>query len=157
MDAKEYLHQAYRLDERIDLDMAELERLRQMSVSVASPQFGERVPGTRDNSDAAFVRCLEKIQELEDEVNEEVELMIALREQIQETINGIDNVDERMILWYRYLHNMSWTQIGNRIHVGSSTVRRWHDSALEEIVLPKNPIFLKDPHLHQGGSHRLIY
>lgn len=41
MKAKEYLHQAYRLDKRIQSNIEEMERLRELSTSVSSP-VGER-------------------------------------------------------------------------------------------------------------------
>lgn len=41
MTAKEYLRQAYRLDHRIDSDITEMERLREMACSIGSPGFEE--------------------------------------------------------------------------------------------------------------------
>ena len=42
MTAKEYLRQAYRLDHRINSDIAEMERLQEMAGSVGSPGFEEQ-------------------------------------------------------------------------------------------------------------------
>ena len=38
MTAKEYLHQAYRLDQKINSDIEELSSLREMSGSISSPK-----------------------------------------------------------------------------------------------------------------------
>ena len=65
MTAKEYLRQAYRLDQKINSDLEEVAALREMASSVSSPQLSERVQTSR-KGDAPFVRCLEKIIELED-------------------------------------------------------------------------------------------
>lgn len=43
MTAKEYLRQAYRLDQKISSDLEEVASLREMSASVSSPQLTERV------------------------------------------------------------------------------------------------------------------
>ena len=43
MTVKEYLRQAYRLDNRIHSDIAEVENLREMAGSVGSAGFEERV------------------------------------------------------------------------------------------------------------------
>ena len=53
MTPKEYLKQAYRLDHRINSDIAELGRLREMSTSISSPSLGEKVQTNR-NTDAPF-------------------------------------------------------------------------------------------------------
>ena len=63
MKVKEYLHQAYRLDKRIQSDIEEMESLREMATSVSSPSWDEKVQ-TSQNADAKFVRCLERIMDL---------------------------------------------------------------------------------------------
>ena len=60
MTAKEYLKQAYRLDHRIDSDIAEMERLREMACSVGSPGLEEHHNPNRA-TEAPFVRVLEKV------------------------------------------------------------------------------------------------
>ena len=67
MKVKEYLGQAYRLDQRINSDIEELGKLREMSSSISSPTWEERVQTSR-NTDAPFVRSVFKIMELEDKI-----------------------------------------------------------------------------------------
>lgn len=139
MKAKEYLHQAYRLDQRIQSDLDELDRLRELSTSPSSPSWGERIQKTRA-TDALFVRYLERIEELQIKINDEVDHLIALKEQIRDVINEVVNTDERMVLRYRYVHNFTWEQIGDELNADKSTIRRWHGNALNHVVLPENLI-----------------
>ena len=69
MKVKEYLGQAYRLDQRINSDIEELGKLREMSSSISSPTWEER-----------------------------------------------------------------------ELHADRTTVYRWHNSALNHVVMPENPI-----------------
>ena len=62
MTAKEYLSQAYRLDQRIDSNIAEITRLREMACGISSPSWEEKVQTSR-NTDAPFVRCREKLMD----------------------------------------------------------------------------------------------
>lgn len=78
MKVKEYLGQAYRLDQRINSDIEELGKLREMSSSIASPCLEERVQTSR-NTDAPFVRSLMKIMELEDKINAEIDNLVELK------------------------------------------------------------------------------
>ena len=55
MTAKEYLSQAYRLDQRIDSNIAEITRLREMACGISSPSWEEKVQTSR-NTDAPFVK-----------------------------------------------------------------------------------------------------
>lgn len=137
MTPKEYLKQAYRLDHRINSDIAELGRLREMSRSISSPSLGEKVQTNR-NTDAPFVKCLERIYSLEEKINEEIDLLVNLKEEIRSVIDMVSNTDERMVLRYRYIHNYTWEQIGDVLGADSRTVRRWHGQALGHVTLPEN-------------------
>ena len=139
MTAKEYLHQAYRLDQRINSNLEELAALREMASSISSPQLSERVQ-TSKQADAPFVRNLEKIMALEDRINKEVNLLMELKDEIRAVITEVPNTDERMVLKYRYVHNYTWEQIGTELHADARTVRRWHSKALQHVILPKNPV-----------------
>lgn len=139
MTAKEYLRQAYRLDQKINSDLEEVAALREMASSVSSPQLSERVQTSR-KGDAPFVRCLEKIIELEDKINKEIDLLVELKKEIRMVITTVEDTDERMVLKYRYVHNYTWEQIGNELHADARTVRRWHGKALLHVMLPENPI-----------------
>lgn len=146
MTVKEYLHQAYRLDHKINSDIEELHRLREMSTSISSPQLGDRVQSSR-NTDAPFVKCLYKIQELEEKINREIDLFVDLKKEIRSVIEKVENTDEQMVLRYRYIHNMTWEEIGDELNADKSTVRRWHGSALAHAVTPENPINIKHEQL----------
>lgn len=132
MTAKEYLSQAYRLDQRIDSNIAEITRLREMACGISSPSWEEKVQTSR-NTDAPFVRCLEKIMDLEKVVNSEIDTLVDLKRQIRTTVDTVANVNERMVLRYRYIHNMTWEQIGGELNADESTIadgtrrhfRRW--------------------------------
>ena len=137
MTPKEYLKQAYRLDHRINSDIAELGRLREMSTSISSPSLGEKAQTNR-NTDAPFVKCLERIYSLEEKINEEIDLLVNLKEEIRSVIDMVSNTDERMVLRYRYIHNYTWEQIGDVLGADSRTVRRWHGQALGHVTLPEN-------------------
>lgn len=141
MTAKEYLKQAYRLDQKINSDIAEAARLREMASSVGTPGFEEHYNPNRP-TEAPFARSLEKVWEMEQKINGEIDRLVDLKAQIKSVIDALPNADERMVLTYRYIHNMTWTQIGARLYAGPSTVRRWHDSALLHVCLPENPIVI---------------
>ena len=139
MTVKEYLHQAYRLDHKINSDIEEMQRLREMSSSISTPQFGEKVQSSR-KQEAPFVRSIEKIITLEEKINREIDTLIDLKEQMRGVIAAVDNTDEQMVLRYRYIHNMTWEEIGDELSIDSRTARRWHGTALTHVTLPENPI-----------------
>ena len=141
MTAKEYLSQAYRLDQRINSNIEEVTMLREMASSISSPSWGEMVQTSR-STEAPFVRSLEKIMDLEDTINKEIDTLVCLKKQIRTVIEAVQNTDERLVLRYRYIHNCTWEQIGNELNADARTIRRWHGEALLKVKVPKNPIVI---------------
>ena len=135
MNAKEYLHQAYRLDNRINSDLEELARLRELSVSISSPAIAERVQSSR-SKEAPFVKCFLKIRDLEEKINSEIDQLVDLKDEIRSVIDRVKDPDEQMVLRYRYINGMSWEQIGEELSVDRTTVYRWHNMALHHVILP---------------------
>lgn len=138
MTAKEYLNQAYRLEQRIKLAKMEIEGLQELSCCVSSPGFEEHHNPNR-NTDAPFMKTLYKIMEMQEKVNKELNQLLVLKEEISGVIAEISDHDERLVLQYRYLYNWTWARIGEEIYADERTVRRWHNKALAHIVVPDNP------------------
>ena len=139
MTAKEYLRQAYRLDHRIDSDIAEMERLREMACSIGAPGFEEHY-NPNHPTEAPFVRAIEKVWKMEQKINAEIDRLVDLKAQMRGVIEAISDPDERMVLRYRYIHNMTWEKIGDVLHADRTTVYRWHNTAIRHVILPDDPI-----------------
>ena len=142
MTVKEYLGQAYLLDKRIKSDTMELEELRMMSQTISSPGFEEHYNASK-NTDAPYIRTLEKMFDMESKIMMEMNLLLELKEQIREVIGQVDKPEQQMILKYRYIHNMTWPKIGDMLCADERTVQRWHNKAIARINLPENAINLK--------------
>ena len=139
MTVKEYLRQAYRLDHRIDSDIAEMERLRAMACSIGAPGYEEHYDPNHP-TEAPFIRALEKVWKLEEKINSEIDRLVDLKAQMRGVIEAVSDPDERMVLRYRYIHNMTWEKIGDVLHADRTTVYRWHNTAIRHVVLPDDPI-----------------
>ncbi|BAL01368.1 hypothetical protein OBV_41690 [Oscillibacter valericigenes Sjm18-20] len=136
MTAKEYLRQAYRLNELIDSRITELERLRDYSTRLTSCSFeGERVSKSR-STEAPFARMIEKIVDLEKVINRNINRYMDLKTEMNAAIDRVSNVDERLLLRYRYLNNYSWDDIAQLLNVSGRTVHRIHSSALYDFSVP---------------------
>ena len=143
MTIRDYLSQAYRLDQRIDSNIREVSTLRKMMGSISSPVLGDRVQTSRP-AEAPFVGSIEKIMLLEEKINAEIDLLVDLKEQIRGVIAAVPDTDERMVLSYRYVHNLTWEQISDELNESVSTVKRRHKSALDHAVLPENFIQIEN-------------
>lgn len=136
MTAKEYLMQAYRLNELIDSDVEELEHLRDLAGRISSPNFDERVQSSK-NYDPPFVKYLSDIMEMEQKIQQELCQLVVLKKQISESLEKVEDREERLLLTYRYFNNFSWQEISDRLCVSNRTVHRIHASALANFIVPQ--------------------
>ena len=142
MTVKEYLGQAYLLDKRIKSDTMELEELRLMLQTISSPGFEEHYNASK-NTDAPYIKTLEKMFDMEEKIMKEMNLLLELKEQIRDVISQVEKPEHQIILRYRYIHNLSWSKIGDKLCADITTVQRWHNKAIAKIKLPNNAINLK--------------
>lgn len=130
------MKQAYRLDELIRSNIAELDNLKELSSSVGSIDYSKDRVQTSPKGDAPFVNQIMRIIELERAINEDLEKLYALKLEIRTTINKVENADEKLLLRCRYLNFMSWDDICEEMNVSIRTVHRIHHNALENVILP---------------------
>ena len=138
MTAKEYLSQGYRLEQIIKLIKMDIEYWQDLASSVSSPGFEEHFTATR-NTDAPLVKQIYKMMEYQDLLTEKLELHMNLKREMQKAIESMSNQDERLVLEFRYIKNLTWPRIADLMYVDESTVRRWHNKALNHFVVPENP------------------
>ena len=116
--------------------MRELEYWHQLSASISGTRYDGMPHNPNRPTEAPFARCLEKIDEIERDVNAKVSELVGLRDEINRAIDTLANADERTHLRCRYLENISWSEISNRLHVSKRTAHRIHCSALAKITVP---------------------
>lgn len=135
MTAKEYLNQARHLDALIHCRLREIDYWRDLSSSVSGSSFEEHHNPNRP-TEAPFVRCLEKIDEMQHSVEEKVAYLIRLKEEINKAIDKLDNRDEQLLLRYRYLDNCTWEEIAAMLNVSIRSAHRIHGMALQHFSVP---------------------
>ena len=90
MTVKEYLSQAYRLEQRIHLSQLELEQLKELMVSVSAISSGENYNATR-NTDAPFEKVLFKVMEMEEKEGIMLDELLAFKKELKTVIDAIEN------------------------------------------------------------------
>ncbi|WKY46103.1 sigma factor-like helix-turn-helix DNA-binding protein [Eubacteriaceae bacterium ES2] len=135
MTAKEYLGQSYRLDERINSKIEQVDTLHSLACKATSTISD--MPGSPSRKTHRMEDIVIKIIDLENEINADIDLLVAYKKEVPQVIESVSNVDEQMVLHYRYVHNFTWAKIGEVMGVNERTIRRWHDLAIDHIKIPK--------------------
>lgn len=137
MTAKEYLSQAYRIDQRINSKLEQVSSLRELSTK-ATATFSDVPPsGTRN------VHRLEdvilKIVSLEEEINHEIDRLVDLKREIHTVIGEVRNPEYQTLLELRYLCFKSWEQIGVLMSYNTKYLFELHFRALKAVRVPQSP------------------
>ena len=131
MTAKEYLGQAYRLDQRINTKLMQIESLRSLTQKVTVAYGGEPVSHTRNVS--SLEDAIIRMMEAENELNREIDRLVDLKMDISAVIGAVRNENYRLVLEKRYLCFESWNQIGDEMRYSRRWVRDVHERALDVI------------------------
>ncbi len=131
MTPKEYLEQAYQIDNRIQSKLTQVENLRSLATKVTAAY------GNNSYSPAPDCQRLEKtiakIIDLENDIDKDIDRLVDLKKEITETINKIPDLRHRTILEMRYLSFRTWEQIAVTLSVDIRHIYRLHGEALKKI------------------------
>ena len=89
MKAKEYLSQAYRLDQRIDAKIEQVMSLRNLAAKATSTLSDVAPSGTRNVHRMEDIVI--KIIDLEEEINADIDRLVDLKREIMKVIKALPN------------------------------------------------------------------
>ena len=131
MTAREYLGQAYRLDQWINSKLRQVENLRSLTQRVTASYGREPVSHTRNVT--SLEDSIIRLMEAEEQINQQIDKMVNLKMDIAALIDHVRNENYRLILEKRYLCFLSWDEIATDLHYSSRWVRNVHERALEVV------------------------
>ena len=131
MTAKEFLTQAYRIDQRINIKLEQVESLHELAEKATSTISDMPRPATRNIHRMEDV--IVKIMELESEINQDAIRMVDLKHEIVTVIKCVASPELQTLLELRYLCFRTWEQISVEMCFDIRWVHRLHNRALEEV------------------------
>lgn len=136
MKAKEYLSQAYRLDQRIDAKIEQVMSLRNLAAKATST-LSDAVPsGTRNVHRMEDI--IIKIIDFENEINADIDRLVDLKREIMRVIKALPNPEYRTLLELRYLCFKPWEQIAVEMGYSIDNVYKLHRMALKTLEVQES-------------------
>jgi len=129
MNAREYLKQAYRLDQRINSKIEQVESLNALATKCTAtitgmPHGGGQASGMSDT--------VAKIIDLQAEINGDVDRLVDLKREIGRAIGAVQDAEHQTLLEKRYLCFLSWEQIAVDMSYSLRWVHIVHSRALAD-------------------------
>ena len=141
MTTKEYLAQAYRIDQRINSKLEQIVSLRELATKATSTLSDTPPSGSRNVHSMEGI--IVKMMELENEINADIDVLVDLKKEIMSIIKKINNPEQQTLLELRYLCFKTWEQIAVDMGYSIQNAYKVHDRALENIVVPNDKILIK--------------
>ena len=135
MTAKEYLSQAYRLDQRIDSKIAQVASLNDLATKCTATLTGMPRNPNRGGSTMADAVC--KIVDLQEEINRDIDRLVDLKHEIVVVIKAVENPEYQVMLEKRYLSFQTWEQIAVDMNYSIQHIYRLREKAYAAVQVPE--------------------
>ena len=134
MTKKEYLSQAYRLDQRINSKLEQVESLNGLATKVGSTLTG--MPKNPNRATSTMADAVTKIIDLQAEINNDIDRLVDLKREMVTVIKAVANKEYQTLLELRYLCFKTWEQIAVEMNYTVRNVHLLHKEALQIVVVP---------------------
>lgn len=131
MTIKEYLSQAYRIDQRINSKIEQLKDWHDLATKATTTLSNTGFFKFKNNQ--RMENTIIKIIDLEQEINADIDKLIEIKKNIITMIKTVKNPEYQTILELRYLGFKHWNQIAAFMGYGIDNVYKMHQKALKSI------------------------
>ena len=128
-NAKEYLGQAYRIDQRINSKIEQVSALNNMATKATSTISD--MPGSATRNIHRMEDVIVKIIDLQNEINADIDELVDFKAEVMSVIKSIDNLEYQTLLELRYLCFRPWEQIAIELGYSINNVFKMHRKAIE--------------------------
>jgi len=129
MTAKEYLGQAYRLDQRINSKLEQLASLNELAPKCTGVLTG--MPRNPNRGTSTMADAVAKIVDLQAEINRDIDRLVDLKREMVRLIKAVDNTEYQTLLELRYLCFKTWEQIAVDLNYSIHHLYKLHNAALD--------------------------
>ena len=128
-NAKEYLGQAYRIDQRINSKIEQVSALNNMATKATSTISD--MPGSATRNIHRMEDVIVKIIDLQNEINADIDELVDFKAEVMSVIKSIDKLEYQTLLELRYLCFKPWEQIAIELGYSINNVFKMHRKAIE--------------------------
>lgn len=131
-NAYQILGEIGRIDARIDVKLAEVQRLWDKATKVTAVLNAVKVVSSA--SGGGMSEAVERIADLEQEINAEIDRFVDYKRKVQTVLDKMENPDYVRVVYKRYFEQKPWEAIAEEMNMSARHVQRYHTQAL--------PVFL---------------
>lgn len=128
-NARDFLSQAYRIDQRINSKLEQVESLNLLATKAISTLTG--MPRNPSRATSTMADAVAKIIDLQAEINRDIDSLVDLKREIVTLVKSVSNPEYQTILELRYLCYKTWEQIAVDMCYSIHHLYKMHNAALD--------------------------
>nr|DAT76422.1 MAG TPA: Protein of unknown function (DUF1492) [Caudoviricetes sp.] len=140
MTPKEYMEEAYLVDQIIDAKLEQVQSLKELSTKATSTISDMPRSATPNLKQMETVIC--KLVDLQREINCDIDRLVDLKRERMQVIKYLDRPEQRVVLELRYLNFKKWSVIASITGFSIRQLYRIHDEALNSLKKIKHVTLL---------------
>lgn len=131
MKARDFLSQAYRIDQRINSKLEQVDSLNLLATKATSTLTG--MPKNPNHATSTMADAVCEIIDIKNNLNDDLAKLLKCKISIIQIIQGVNNTEYRLILEKRYLSYQPWEDIAYDLNYSVSWVLKLHRKALRAV------------------------
>lgn len=131
-EKKKWLLEYRKLEQNIERDMEELQRLESRAEKITS--MVSDMPKGGNQGDRLQL-AVDRICELKVSLKQRIDAAVEKRKEIETVIETLEDKTLQLLLRYRYIDGMTWEQIAVKMRYDYRWVLRLHGRALERLTI----------------------
>jgi len=131
MTTKAFLSQAYRIDQRINSKLEQVQSLRELAEKATTTLSDTPRPASPNIHRMEDI--IAKIMDLENEINGDIDKLVDTKRDIMNAINTVENTTYRTLLELRYLCLKTWEEIAAQMNYDCRYLLKVHDRAVRKV------------------------
>lgn len=131
MTVKEYLMQIKNLNDFINSKCREKKQLHSDLMTLQSVKLGDKVKSSV--SVDSMQRTIEKIDDMEKEIDKEIDNLVDLKYEVRQNINKLSDNRFKTVLIDYYINGLTFNQISDNMSYCKRHIERIYGNALDEL------------------------
>ena len=132
-EVKIWLNRAYKIDEDIERERKEIQRLDEVKESVSGIDTSKPNVQSSSPKSAGFENRVIRIDEIQQSIKDRIVEKEEIKEEITKTINMLDDHYQRKVIILRHLNYLDWYEIEYEMNYSRMQCFRIYNQAIKNI------------------------
>lgn len=131
-EKKEYLKRYRKIDREVNQLLMEKDEILSLGIKI-TPTYSDMPKGMGESN--KIQSTIEKLEAQEEKINKKIDLLYAVKEDIEKALHTVEDDTLKLLLRYRYINGLTWEKIAVTMNYDYRWILRLHGKALNKLTI----------------------